>query len=231
MSQALPSLSELSNALADLVERTGSAVVRVEGRNRMPATGVVYSADGVIVTAHHVVERDDNLAIGLPNGESVPAQLVGRDPSTDLAVLRVTGGQLERCRMGRRRRTAGRQPGLGAWPARAQRAGRARPRDRPGRRIPHTGGRRDGPLPAGRHRHVSWLLGRPACRRRWPGGGHQLLGPGTRRQPHHPRRPPSSVSWIRFCSTGTCRAATWASASSRCAWIRRCMHSWISRRA
>ncbi len=94
MSQALPSLSELSNALADLVERTGSVVVRVEGRNRMPATGVVYSADGVIVTAHHVVERDDNLAVGLPNGESVPVQLVGRDPSTDLAVLRVTGGSL-----------------------------------------------------------------------------------------------------------------------------------------
>jgi len=94
MSQALPSLSEFSNALADLVERTGSAVVRVEGRNRLPATGVVYSADGVVVTAHHVVERDDNLAVGLPNGESVAAQLVGRDPSTDLAVLRVTGGQL-----------------------------------------------------------------------------------------------------------------------------------------
>ena len=94
MSDVLPSLSELSNALADLVERTGGAVVRVEGRNRMPATGVVYNADGVIVTAHHVVERDDNLAIGLANGESVPAQLVGRDPSTDLAVLRAASGQL-----------------------------------------------------------------------------------------------------------------------------------------
>src|SRR4051794_36084673 len=94
MSQALPSLSELSNALADLVESTGGAVVRVEGRSRMPATGVVYNADGAIVTAHHVVERDDNLAIGLPGGESVAAQLVGRDPGTDLAVLRVTGGQL-----------------------------------------------------------------------------------------------------------------------------------------
>ena len=94
MSQALPSLSELSNAMADLVERAGGSLVRVEGRSRMPATGVVYSADGVIVTAHHVVERDDNLAVGLANGESVAAQLVGRDPSTDLAVLRVASGQL-----------------------------------------------------------------------------------------------------------------------------------------
>jgi S1-C subfamily serine protease len=94
MSQALPSLSDFSNALADLVERTGGGVVRVEGRSRLPATGVVYSADGVIVTAHHVVERDDNLTVGLPDGAAVSAQLVGRDPSTDLAVLRVTGAQL-----------------------------------------------------------------------------------------------------------------------------------------
>jgi S1-C subfamily serine protease len=93
MSQALPSLSELSNALAELVERAGGSVVRVEGRSRMPATGVVYNAEGVIVTAHHVVERDDNLSVGMADGESVAAQLVGRDPSTDLAVLRVTGRQ------------------------------------------------------------------------------------------------------------------------------------------
>jgi S1-C subfamily serine protease len=80
--------------LADLVEQAGHTTVRVEGRGRLSATGVVYSADGVIVTAHHVVERDDNLTVGLPNGESVAAQLLGRDPGTDLAVLRVAGGQL-----------------------------------------------------------------------------------------------------------------------------------------
>lgn len=94
MSEALTSLSSLSNALADLVESAGAHVVRVEGRDRLPASGVVFSADGVIVTAHHVVERDDNLRVGLPNGESVTAQLAGRDPSTDLAVLRASGAQL-----------------------------------------------------------------------------------------------------------------------------------------
>jgi S1-C subfamily serine protease len=55
---------------------------------------VVYGAGGVIVTAHHVVERDDNLAVGLPNGETVSAQLLGRDPSTDLSVLRAAGVEL-----------------------------------------------------------------------------------------------------------------------------------------
>jgi len=83
-------LTNFSNELAATVATAGQSVVRVEGRRRLPASGFVWSADGIIVTAHHVVERDDNLKIGLPNGETVSATLVGRDPSTDLAVLKVT---------------------------------------------------------------------------------------------------------------------------------------------
>src|SRR4051794_18910444 len=84
----------LSNALADTVEKAGAGVVRIEARRRLPATGIVWSNDGVIVTANHVVERDDNITVGLPNGETASATLVGRDPSTDLAVLRVQGANL-----------------------------------------------------------------------------------------------------------------------------------------
>lgn len=86
MSDILKSVSE---AMAGLAENAGRSVVRVEGRNRLPASGVVYAADGIIVTSHHVVERDDNLRVGLPSGDTVEAELVGRDPGTDLAVLRV----------------------------------------------------------------------------------------------------------------------------------------------
>lgn len=82
-------LTNFSNDLADTVAAAGQSVVRVEGRRRMAASGFIWSADGVIVTAHHVVERDDNLKIGLASGETVTATLVGRDPSTDLAVLKV----------------------------------------------------------------------------------------------------------------------------------------------
>lgn len=81
-------LRNLSDALAATVEATGPAVVRVEARRRLPATSIVWSADGIIVTAHHVVQRDENIGVGLPNGQAVPATLVGRDPTTDLAVLR-----------------------------------------------------------------------------------------------------------------------------------------------
>jgi S1-C subfamily serine protease len=87
-------LKSLSDALAATVEAAGSGVVRVEARQRLPASGIVWSSEGVIVTAHHVVERDDNIGIGLPRNETVSASLVGRDPSTDLAVLRVEGADL-----------------------------------------------------------------------------------------------------------------------------------------
>ncbi|MBX3061594.1 MAG: trypsin-like peptidase domain-containing protein [Anaerolineae bacterium] len=88
-------LQTLSNGFADAVKTASAHVVRVEARRRMPATGIVYSADGVIVTSHHVVERDDNIIIGLPDGKTVNAALVGRDPSTDLAVLRAQTSGLD----------------------------------------------------------------------------------------------------------------------------------------
>jgi len=81
-------LQNLSNDLAETVATAGPAVVRVEARDRLPASGIAWSADGVVVTAHHVVERDDNINIGLSDGRTIPAALVGRDPTTDLAVLR-----------------------------------------------------------------------------------------------------------------------------------------------
>lgn len=87
-------LESLSAAMAGLVETAGKSVVRVEGRNRLAASGVAWSADGVVVTAHHVVERDDNLRLGLPGGDTVAATLVGRDPATDLAVLRTEARNL-----------------------------------------------------------------------------------------------------------------------------------------
>ncbi len=87
-------LSSLSKDLAAIVEGTAPSVVRVEGRRRLPASGIVWSSDGVVVTAHHVVERDENLSVGLHEIGAVPAKLIGRDPSTDLAVLRVDARDL-----------------------------------------------------------------------------------------------------------------------------------------
>ena len=82
-------LESLSADLAQAVERAGQSLVRVDARRRQAATGIVFSPDGLIVTAHHVVGRDENIGIGLPDGRTATAALVGRDPTTDIAVLRV----------------------------------------------------------------------------------------------------------------------------------------------
>ncbi len=86
-------LTDLSSALATAVSQADSSIVRVEGRRRLGASGIVW-ADGVILTANHVVNRDEHLKIGLPDGSSVNATLVGRDPSTDLALLKVDASGL-----------------------------------------------------------------------------------------------------------------------------------------
>lgn len=87
-------LQSLSGDLAAVVAAAGNSIVRVEARRRAPASGIVWSADGVIVTSHHVVERDENIQIGLPDGTTTIATLVGRDPTTDIAVLKASASGL-----------------------------------------------------------------------------------------------------------------------------------------
>lgn len=87
-------LQELSNAMADMVEGVGPSVVRVEGRRRLGATGIVWSADGGIVTAHHTLEANEGVQVGLADGTVLPAQVAGRDPATDLAMLKVEANGL-----------------------------------------------------------------------------------------------------------------------------------------
>src|SRR5260370_26340300 len=80
--------------MADAVERLSPALVLVKGRQRQPASGVVYAQD-VILTADHVLEREEDLTIQTHDARTLPAQFVGRDPATDLAVLRVADLKLD----------------------------------------------------------------------------------------------------------------------------------------
>src|SRR5215470_19476680 len=88
-------LQQMSEALATTVATVSPSIVRIEARRRLPASGLVWSRDGIIVTTHHVIERDDNIRVGLHSGQTVAATLVGRDATTDLAVLRAAGVELE----------------------------------------------------------------------------------------------------------------------------------------
>jgi S1-C subfamily serine protease len=87
---------ELSESLATIVESAARSVVRVDARWRFPASGAVWSTDGTIVTASHVIEQEDEIEIGLPDGTELPATLVGRDHGTDLAILKVAASGLAR---------------------------------------------------------------------------------------------------------------------------------------
>ncbi|PDV96630.1 S1C family serine protease [Candidatus Chloroploca asiatica] len=81
-------LAMISTQMADAVEQIGMSLVQVRGRTRGPATGIVVTNDTVL-TADHVLERDDDLTIATPDGRILPAQLAGRDHASDLALLRI----------------------------------------------------------------------------------------------------------------------------------------------
>jgi S1-C subfamily serine protease len=81
-------LVELSDALADAAEKTGKATVLVNARRRMPASGIAYAAD-LILTADHVVERDEDIKVTLDDGTEISARVAGRDAGSDLAVLKL----------------------------------------------------------------------------------------------------------------------------------------------
>ena len=81
---------ELSNQLAEAVERASASIVRVQARRHLASSGIVW-AEGVVLTAAHTVHRPDGMHVTLPNGETVEGTLAGRDDTTDVAVLRVEG--------------------------------------------------------------------------------------------------------------------------------------------
>jgi S1-C subfamily serine protease len=80
-------LIELSNALAGATERSAASAAAVHTESRGSSSGVIWGS-GVIVTSEHALRRDEEIQVTLPNGRIVSATLVGRDASTDLAVLK-----------------------------------------------------------------------------------------------------------------------------------------------
>jgi S1-C subfamily serine protease len=84
-------LLAFSNDLAAAVEHVGRSVVAIHARRRIPASGVHWR-QGVVVASNHTIHRDDDITVTLGDGTSVGATLAGRDPGTDLAVLRLAGG-------------------------------------------------------------------------------------------------------------------------------------------
>ena len=84
-------LETISSEFASAAEKAGGSVVAIHARRWMPTSGIEWKK-GVIVTVHHGVQRDEDIKVLLNGGRSVSAKLAGRDPSTDIAVLRIEEG-------------------------------------------------------------------------------------------------------------------------------------------
>ena len=83
------SLKDLSKEIEALVEKASQSVVRVDARRGRAGTGIVWDS-GLVLTANHVVEQEEDIEV-VVDGKSAKASLVGRDPATDLALLKVDG--------------------------------------------------------------------------------------------------------------------------------------------
>jgi S1-C subfamily serine protease len=81
-------LVDLSNALAEAAAKAGASTVLVNARQRMPASGIAIQAD-LVLAAEHTIEREEDITVILPDGTELSARLAGRDPGSDLAILRL----------------------------------------------------------------------------------------------------------------------------------------------
>jgi S1-C subfamily serine protease len=83
-------LVALSEQIASTVEQAAQSIVSVHARPRFDSSGVHWSPE-IVVTADHALRRNEGIRVTAPDGSKLDAELVGRDPGTDLAVLRVKG--------------------------------------------------------------------------------------------------------------------------------------------
>ncbi len=109
-----PSLNEdslldaYSQAVIAVVEKVGPAVVSMGVRQKAmrgpaaegAASGVIIAPDGFVLTNNHVVENASEVQVGLMDGDTFPAEIVGTDPATDLAVVRAATNGLPAAELG-----------------------------------------------------------------------------------------------------------------------------------
>jgi S1-C subfamily serine protease len=102
-----PLLDAYSDAVASAVDRVAPAVAHVQVARRQTRTqregsgsGLFITPDGYLVTNSHVASQASAIEVTLPDGRHAAAQIVGDDPHSDLAVLKVGAGDLSWCRFG-----------------------------------------------------------------------------------------------------------------------------------
>ena len=100
----IATLDPYSDCVARSFEQVGPAVVSIvagNGRRHGQGSGVLFTPDGYLLTNSHVVEGAREYRASLADGRSLEAMLVGADPATDLAVLRLGSSGLPHAEFGR----------------------------------------------------------------------------------------------------------------------------------
>ena len=82
-------LVSLSEEIENVADKVSQSVVSVRSRTRGNGSGIVWSSDGLIVTCSHIVRKLDELEVSLSNGKSFPAKVIGNDPYSDIALLKI----------------------------------------------------------------------------------------------------------------------------------------------
>ncbi|MBI5935484.1 MAG: trypsin-like peptidase domain-containing protein [Chloroflexi bacterium] len=91
-------LTDFSNSLAAAVEAGSASLVLVDARKRYPASGIAFAKD-LVLTASHVVTREENIRVMRADGATFSATLAGNDPGSDLALLRLSEKSLTPARV------------------------------------------------------------------------------------------------------------------------------------
>src|SRR3989304_6351825 len=159
----MPVLSDLSSDLAAIVDAAGRSVVRVEARRRIPASGIIWSADGDVLLALHDVEQG-----GRDAGRTRSGYRRGGPPVAERGPDRNTAGEYGGPARG--------APGPGARAPPPDRPRDAGDRQRAGRELAHGGRKPDRPLPADRRALSPGLLRRTPRGRRRPRAGAARRG-------------------------------------------------------
>jgi S1-C subfamily serine protease len=102
-------LDAYSRAVINVVEKVGPAVVAIRIKkadipqrygNEGAGSGILIAPDGFILTNDHVVSDTSDIEVLLTEGSSYRAEIIGTDPATDLAVIRVSGSTLPSAELG-----------------------------------------------------------------------------------------------------------------------------------